>query len=202
MENQGKGAAQARKNSFVSQMTSAYFAPPSLDLRVQSFNLLDFAGFAAGLVIAVSSVVTDAGPANIALNLAASLAGADSAVPHGEKADKLSHRLMGCNHRSVYYFVPDSVFHGGRVPKRHALLLHVCNYFTAILLKNRELNAALALESALYAARRIVTYFHPETVTPFGSEFARVRDALVGITAASVPLTVAFTLHIPIYNDR
>ncbi|MDR2502047.1 MAG: DUF4368 domain-containing protein [Oscillospiraceae bacterium] len=59
------------KNNLTQNFLRRYF-DPALDLRVQSFNLLGFAGFAAGIVVAAVSLFNGVDLINIALNLAAS----------------------------------------------------------------------------------------------------------------------------------
>ncbi|MDR0670979.1 MAG: HAMP domain-containing histidine kinase [Oscillospiraceae bacterium] len=180
----------------------ARYFDPALDLRVQSFNLLGFAGFAAGLVTAVSSVVTDAGAANIALNLAAS-ALALILLRLTEKK-RISYHIGSWAVIIAVFMIafPILFFTAGGYRSGMPCFFMFAIIYTAILLENRERNAALAVESALYAACCLVAYFYPETVTPLGTEFAYVCDVLVGITAASVLLTVVIMLHIRIYNDR
>ena len=48
---------------------------PSLDLRVQVFHLLAFAGIATGITAMISSLVTNAGTWSIILNSAATVTG-------------------------------------------------------------------------------------------------------------------------------
>jgi DNA-binding winged helix-turn-helix (wHTH) protein len=189
------------------------FAPPlkkfialyfneNLELRVQSFNLLGFAGMAAGLIVALTSLLTDAGAGNVIGNFTASLVAFILLRVTGKK---LSYRAS-CLIIVVGVFMllfPFMFFTAGGYRSGMPCFFMFALIFTAIMLEGKgERSTALILEFALYAACSLVAYFHPETVTPFPAEFEYVLDVIVGITVSSVLLTAVVLLHLRMHRIR
>jgi signal transduction histidine kinase len=181
---------------------SAYF-DPALDLHVQSFNLLGIVGIAAGIIVALSSVVTNAGAANIFINLAVSVAAYGLLRLTGKK--RISYRA-GTWIIVIGVFMlafPAVFFTAGGYRSGTPCFFVFAIIYTAIMLQNKwERAAALFLEFVLYAACCFIAYFCPATVTPFASEFDYVLDVVVGLTVTSLLLMAVVLLHIHIYNDR
>ena len=192
---------KSRPETKTSALYSRYF-DPSLPLEAQTFNLLGLAGFAAGIAVALSSVATNAGAANVALNLAAS---ALALVLLRLTEKKQISRRAGTWVVVVAVFLlafPVLFFTAGGYRSGMPCFFVFAIIFTAILLEKRERAAALALEFALYAACCLTAYFRPATVTPFPTEFDYAIDVITGITAASILLTAVVLLQIRIYRIR
>ena len=192
---------KSRPETKTRALYSRYF-DPSLPLEAQTFNLLGLAGFAAGIAVALSSVATNAGAANVALNLAAS---ALALVLLRLTEKKQISRRAGTWVVVVAVFLlafPVLFFTAGGYRSGMPCFFVFAIIFTAILLEKRERAAALALEFALYAACCLTAYFRPATVTPFPTEFDYAIDVITGITAASILLTAVVLLQIRMYHIR
>ncbi|MDR1320150.1 MAG: hypothetical protein LBK56_01820, partial [Gracilibacteraceae bacterium] len=171
-----------------SYLKNKYFHE-NLDLRVQSFNLLALAGMAAGVVVALSCVWTNAGAVNIVLNLAASVL-AFILLRFTGKWKKLSYRVSSWIIVAgvfVLFFTFMFFTAGGYLSGMPCFFVFAL-IFTAIMLENRERIAALVFEFLLYVSCCLIAYYRPETVTPFQTEFDYVGDVIVGIMAAGVLL--------------
>ncbi|MDR1205225.1 MAG: HAMP domain-containing histidine kinase [Peptococcaceae bacterium] len=176
----------------------------SLELRVQSFNLLALAGIAAGVAAALSSIWTNAGAGNVISNFAASALAFVllRLTGHGKK---LSYRVS-CWMIAAGVFMllfPYMFFTAGAYRSGMPCFFVFALIFTAIMLEGKgERSAALFLEFLIYAACCFIAYFYPETVTPFPTEFDYVRDVIMGITVSSALLTAVVLLHIRMYRVR
>ncbi|MDR1245452.1 MAG: hypothetical protein LBK57_00285, partial [Clostridiales Family XIII bacterium] len=175
----------------------------SLDLRVQSFNLLALAGMAAGGVVALSSVWTNAGAVNIVLNFAASVLAFILLRFTGE-GKKLSYRISCWLIVALVFVIafPAMFFTAGGYRSGMPCFFVFALIFTAIMLEALERVAALIFEFLLYVSCCLIAYYRPETVKHFQTEFDYVGDVIVGITAASVLLLLVVLLHIHIYRER
>jgi signal transduction histidine kinase len=191
------GPVKTLSRRFVNQ----YF-DPSLDLRVQSFNLLGFAGVAAGLIVALVSLLTSAGAANVAGNIAASLLAFALLRVAGKK---ISHRA-GSYIVVIGVFMllfPFMFFTAGGYRSGMPCFFVLALIFTAVMpVGKRERAAALTIESAIYAACCLIAYARPETVTPFPTEFDYVCDVILGTTVSSGLLTSVVLVHIRMYRIR
>jgi DNA-binding winged helix-turn-helix (wHTH) protein len=180
---------------------AAYFSE-TLDLRVQSFNLLGFAGMAAGIVVALISLFTGAGAGNVIGNFTASLV---ALVLLRVTGKKLSYRAS-CLIIIVGVFMllfPFMFFTAGGYRSGMPCFFVFALIFTAIMLEGKgERSAALILEFVLYTACCFIAYSYPETVTPFPTEFDYLCDVIVGITVSSVLLTAVVLLHLRMYRIR
>jgi hypothetical protein len=183
------------------KLISAYFNE-HLDLRVQSFNLLGFAGVAAGLIVALISLFTGAGADNVIGNFAASVI---AFVLLRVTGKKLSYRASCWIIVAGVFMLlfPFMFFTAGGYRSGMPCFFVFALIFTAIMLEGkRERSAALLLEFVIYTACSLVAYFHPETVAPFKAEFDYVLDVIVGITVSSALLTAVVLLHIRMYRMR
>jgi signal transduction histidine kinase len=175
---------------------------PALDLRVQSFNLLGCAGIAAGIIVAAVSLFNAVDFINIVLNLSASVLA--FLLLRLTMKRRMSYRAGAWIIVIAVFMLafPIMFFTAGGYRSGMPGFFVFAIIYTAIMLEKWERNVALVIEFALYASCCFVAYYYPATVTPFETEFAYVLDVIMGITVASVLLTVVVMLHIRIYNDR
>jgi hypothetical protein len=151
-----------------------YFArhfDASLDLRVQSFNMLGFAGVAAGIIVALSSVFTNAGAVNIVLNLVISVLALF--LLHLTEKKKISYHVGSWLVIACVFLIafPVLFFTAGGYRSGTPCFFVFAIIYTAIMLENRRERAvALLFEFVLYAACCLIAYYYPKTVTPFATE--------------------------------
>jgi signal transduction histidine kinase len=172
---------------------------PSLPMQVQTFNLLGTVGMAAGLLVALSGVVTGAGVMNIAINLAASV---------------VAFVLLCLSRRHGLYHIfswivvvgvfilgfPVLFFTAGGYRSGTPCFYVFALIFTTLLLTKWERAAALAIEFAVYLSSCAVAYNYPQTVTPFAAEWDYALDVMVGIGISGLLLFLAVMLYVRANN--
>ena len=172
-----------------------------LDLHVQSFNLLGFAGMAAGIVVAVVNFVLDTDAVTVILCLSAS---ALAFILLRIAGKKISHRIC-CRITVFLVFIlafPVLFFNAGGYKSGMPCFFIFAIIFTAIMLEKHARTAALAIEFILYVGCCLAAYYHPGLVNHFEFEIQYVADAITGITVCGVLLLLVVLLHIRIYNLR
>jgi signal transduction histidine kinase len=171
-------------------------------LNVQSFNLLGFAGMAAGFLVGLLSLALRATANAVICALIFFLA---FALMWCVEKKKLTHRAGArLIIAAVFMFAfPALFFTAGGYRSGMPSFFVFAIIFTAIMTESgRERAAALILEFALYISCCLVAYHYPGTVTPFQTEYDYFRDVIIGIAVTSVLLTAVVLLHLRIYHDR
>jgi signal transduction histidine kinase len=190
------------KHPKIKRFIARYF-DPALDLRVQAFNLLGFGGIAAGIFVAVSSVVSNAGAATVLVNLAISVA-AFILLQFTERKKLRYHAGTWIIVIGVFLFAfPYLFFAAGGYRSGMPCFFVFAILFTAIMLENKwERAAALVVEFALYAACFLTAYFAPERVSHFATERDYMFDALTGVFVVGLILIFVVLLYMRIYDIR
>ena len=173
----------------------------SLDLNIQTFNLLGFAGMAASLAGAVVSVLSDAGLANIIICLLSFLLAVALLYLAGRI---LSYRLC-CWVIIVAVFMiafPVLFFSSGGYKGGMPCFFIFAIIYTTIMLEKHERRGALVIEFVLYVGCCIIAYFYPETVYVADAESFYLVDSIMGIVASGVLLMLVVMLHIRMYHVR
>ena len=189
-----------RKSNRMANIADKYFSP-SLDLRVQVFNLLGCGGIAAGVVAALSALLTGVSLFNAALNLGIS-AGALGLLCFARRTKRYAFCFLLTVVAVFYMAFPLLFFTSGGYRGGMPCWFMFAAIFTALMLEGKTRAALIAGEAALYAACCRVAYLCPETVTPFPSEFDSLADIFVGMFAAGIILLFAIWRYIRIYDDR
>lgn len=173
----------------------------SLDLHIQVFNLLAFAGVAAGIIIAGVSALQKAGAASVGLNLLASVLAI------------ILLRITGTriSYRAASWFIIITVFMllfpllffaiGGYRSGMPGFFIFAI-VFTAMLLEKRERFAAILPEFIIYIGCCIAAYFYPHLVTQFESEAYYVSDVITGILVSGGLILLVVLLSIRMYRTR
>jgi signal transduction histidine kinase len=188
-------------SSAIAKLIARYFGT-GLDLRVQSFNLLGFAGVAAGVIVAVVSILNGVDFPNIAMNLAAS-ALAFLLLRLTMKKRLSYHAGSWIVIAAVFMLAfPAMFFTAGGYRSGMPCFFVFSIIYTAIMLEKRERLAAIAAELALYVACCVLAYRYPQTVAWFQSESDYLADIIMGIIASSGLLTAVVLLHIRMYRAR
>lgn len=175
-----------------------YFAE-DLGLDVQTFNLLAFAGMAAGVLVAVSSIITKAGPENIFGNFG--ITAISYFFLHYARRTGRYHMCYWIVVVAVFLVAyPILFFAAGGYRSGMPCFFVFSLVFTALMLKGKERAAALTAGFALYIFCCLLAYFRPETVTPFAGEFEYTLDVITGVVVSSALLLLIFVLYTRIHN--
>ncbi|MDR3120777.1 MAG: HAMP domain-containing histidine kinase, partial [Clostridiales bacterium] len=175
---------------------------PALDLRIQAFNLLAFAGMASGVITALSALLSNAGLYNIALNLSGSLIGVLCLI-FARRTGNYHAGFVIATTLTFLILFPLLFFTAGGYRSGMPCFFVFAILFTAIMLENkRERAAAIILEFTLYAACFFIAYFAPGTVRHFETELDYMIDALVGVVVVGLILIIVVLLYIRIYDSR
>jgi signal transduction histidine kinase len=184
-----------------SQFFARYF-DASLDLRVQSFHLLGFAGMAAGVGVGLISLALHA-TLNAVICAAVFLFASFLMWRTGTK--KMTYHTGSWLVIVVVFMIsfPILFFTAGGYRSGTPCFFVFAIIYTAIMLEGKgERIAALTALFVLYTACCLVAYHRPETVMPFPTEYDYVRDVITGVVLSGALLTGVVLLHIGIYNDR
>ena len=184
----------------VLQLQRKYF-DPKLDVRVQTFNLLTFAGILAGLAVAVSCALTGAGIANIAANLLAA-ALAFVLLSYATR----THRYQTCYLITIIVIFiivfPFLFFTAGGYHSGMPCFFTFAIPFTALMLEGKKKFVAIITEIMLYSACCLIAYYFPESVTPFANEWGVVLDTITGMIISGALLLLVILLYIRMYNEH
>ncbi|MDR2750234.1 MAG: HAMP domain-containing histidine kinase [Clostridiales bacterium] len=168
-------------------------------LEVQTFHLLGIAGMAAGILVALSCLVTKAGIFSIIVNLAASFL-AYCLLLYSRKPGRylLCYRIVVI---AVFLIAfPVLFFSAGGYRSGMSSFFAFALVFTAIMLQGRDRAIALAAEFAIYISCCLIAYVKPETVSNFDSEWSFVLDVITGIIVANALLLSVIVLYVRIYR--
>jgi signal transduction histidine kinase len=188
------------KPSIIKRFANRYF-DASLDLRIQAFNLLAFAGMASGAITALSALFSNAGLYNIALNLSGSLIGALCFVFARRTKNYRAWFVIAAALTFLTLF-PLMFFSAGGYQSGMPCFFIFALMFTAIMLEGKLRMAFLVLEFALYAACFFIAFYFPDTVHHFETRIDYLTDALTGVIAVGFILVVVVLLYIRIYDSR
>jgi signal transduction histidine kinase len=173
----------------------------SLDLHVQSFNLLGFAGMAASAVVTAISVMQGAAAAACICAGAFLLALGLMCVA----GRKWSYRLCSWIVVIGVFIVafPALFFLAGGYRSGMPCFFVFALIYTTIMLAGRERAAALTAEFALYLSCCLAAYLRPETVSHYyESELLYLSDVMTGIVVSGVLLILVVMLHTRMYRIR
>lgn len=187
------------KSNILPKYANTYFEP-SLDLRIQAFNLLAFAGIAAGIVASIVSFVTGI-RINIVINLFISVL-----------AFILVHlaRKKNC-YSFCYWFTvivvfiiafPYMFFMAGGYHSGMPCYFIFAIVYTALMLVGRDRILAIIIEFFIYSLVFLIAYFHPDTVTYFDTEMDLLIDTITACIMSTILLLFVIILYIRIYNNR
>jgi signal transduction histidine kinase len=180
---------------------SAKYFDPNLPLSVQSFNLLAFAGISAGLIVAVFSMLTGAGAANIGINLFASALGYALLWI----ATKTKRYRLCCRIVVIAVFLaafPILFFTAGGYRSGMPCFFVFAIIFTALMLEKKECIAALLVQVSVYMGCILAAYFNPSLISDFAAEFYYMMDLVIGMAVSSIILLLVIRLHVRIYKNR
>ena len=179
----------------------AKYFNPGLDLQVQAFNLLAFAGIAAGLIVAVISAFQKAGAPSVVFNL---LASALAVVLFQIAGKKLSYRVCSWIVVIVVFMLvfPVLFFSAGGYRSGMPSFFMLAMLFTAILLEKRGRIFAVAAEFALYVGCCLVAYNYHGLVASFKSEGYFVSDVITGIIVGGLILNTVVLLCMRFYGNH
>ena len=173
---------------------------PDLELHVQSFNLLAIAGMAVGVITGVDAMLA-VGPLPAMINfLAAALAA--GFLLYARRTGR--HRACSMVTVALVFFIafPVLFFTAGGYRGGMPCFFVFAVMFTALMLERRARIAAVAGEFLLYSACCAVAYRFPWMVSQFNTEGEAVRDVVVGMLCAAIPLLLVVVLYLRIYNNR
>jgi hypothetical protein len=189
------------KPSKVKRFFASYF-DPSLDIHVQTFHLLAFAGMAAGIIVAVVALMQNAGIIGIFSNFFSSVMAAVLLCLVVKK--KISYRTGSWVVVVVVFMLvfPLLFFDMGGYRSGMPSFFIFALLFTAILLDGLGRFVAVAIELILYVVCCLAAYFFPEWVKHFQLESYYVSDVITGIVVSGVLLLLVILLYIRLYRVR
>ncbi|MDR1159000.1 MAG: HAMP domain-containing histidine kinase [Oscillospiraceae bacterium] len=188
-----------RKNNRTANIAGKYF-DPNLDLSVQAFNLLAFGGAAAGIVAAITSLVT-----GIAVNVIANLSMSALALYFVHRAGKKNNYRFYYRLTVIIVFIaafPYMFFMGGGYHSSMPCYFVFAFVFTALMLSGIDRILAITAEFVIYAGACLIAYFRPGTVNFFANETNLAIEMISGIIVSSALLLMVILLYIRIYDNR
>lgn len=188
------------KLSITKRFAGRYFGA-SLDLRIQAFNLLAFAGMAAGVITALSALFSHAGLFNIVLNLCGSAVSIFCLWFVGRTKNYRAGFVIAVTLTFLIIF-PLLFFSAGAYRSGMPCFFVFAFMFTAIMLEGKPRIAFLVTEFALYACCFLAAYYFPDIVIWFPTEAYAMSDTLAGLIIVGAVLVVVVLLYIRIYDSR
>ncbi len=189
-----------RKNALISKLWAKYF-DPNLDLRLQVFHLLLFAGTATGVIIAIVSAAQRVPLIAVVFNL---LPSAMAILMLNIVGKKLSLRAC-CWISVIFVFMvafPIQFFATGGYRGGTPSFFIFAFIFTAILFEKLERAIVLAALFIIYVGCCLIAFFYPGAVTYFDTEADYVSDIIIGVIVAGVLLMFVIMLHNRMYRVR
>ena len=193
-----------RKNNPILIIKNTYF-DENLELHVQSFNLLGFAGILACTAVAMASYLQKAYFNAIVCFICLCAAFFLLRVTgKGIAGLKFSYRLSSWMVVVAVFMVafPALYFSSGGNNGGMLCFFIFAIIFTTILLSKYERTAALITLFILYAGCCIIAYYFPETLSPVETEHFYLIEALVGVLICGSLLMFVVLLQIRIYRNR
>jgi signal transduction histidine kinase len=174
---------------------------PELPLAEQSFNLLALIGAAAGLIVAVSSIFTNAGMINIMINLSSSfLAVLLLNLAHIKNRFRLCYWIIVIMVFMIAF--PILFFTAGGYKSGMPCFFVFAIIFTALMLEKKDRIITILLEFVLYIGCCLTAFLYPQTVSFFRVEFDYVLDIITGFVVVSTLLLLVTGLHIRISQSH
>ncbi|MDR1578876.1 MAG: HAMP domain-containing histidine kinase [Synergistaceae bacterium] len=184
----------------ISEIKDAYF-DENLDLSVQAFNLLGFAGIAAGVVIGVFSVVAGTGAVNVLGNFSASALAAFLLI-YTRRTGRY-HAASVVTVIAVFIVAfPAMFFAAGGYHSGMSCFFVFAVLFTEMMLKGREAAFFVAAEFALYSGCVVAAWRYPGLVLFFDGELYFAADVIAAFIVSSVILLAVLVLYFRIYDNR
>lgn len=170
------------KNNYLRQFLNRYF-DQNYDIRIQSFNVLTFAGVAAGIITAVTSVVTNAGVISVIINLAISLF---ALLLLWIAKKKQSYIICSWIAIILVFMIafPALFFAAGGYRSGMPSFFMLALIFTAIILDENGRTAALIIEFAIYITCCLIAFLNPNTVITVLSDLDYFCDVIVGLAVS------------------
>ncbi len=187
------------KSRVIEKFLDTYFTP-SLDLRVQAFNLLAWAGMLAGVITSLTSLAT-----GIDLNILINIISSGLALFLVQYARKKNSYLSCYRFTIIVVFTilfPIMFFTAGGYHSGMPCFYVFAIIFTALMMEGRDLIAALAAEFIIYSTTFILAYFNPDLVNFFAAELDLIIDVYMAFIVVSTLLFLAILLYMRIYNNR
>jgi len=188
------------KNNLIFKFAKKYF-DPSLDLRVQAFHLLAFAGIAVSAGSALFMAATDGGLWHVALNLLA--AGFAYSILRIAKRTGRYRLFRPLAVIAVFivlfpllYFTGNG--YGGNMPMFFVLAI----VFTALMLEGWARAVLISAEFLLYTVCYLVEYRFTGPLAAFATEYDHMLSILVGLVSVGIMLFAVVTLYMRIYNNQ
>jgi len=174
---------------------------PNLELRVQALYLLAYTGMAAGVITALSSVLTGAGLINIIVNLSTPMLG------------YIFLRIARRSRRYKFYAVPAiliifmiafpiAFFTAGGYRSGMPCFFVFALFYTALIMVGRTRTIFLVSEFVLYTACCLIALWFPGSVTSFQTELAYVMDVMTGFIVIGFSLVLFVLQYTRIYDNR
>ena len=180
--------------------TGKYF-DESLDLHIQVFNLLGFAGTAAGIIIAIISVIEKAGAVTVGANLLASALAIVLLRITGKRISyRVASRIIIVTVFLIIFPILFFAIGGYRSGMPSFFILAVI--FTSMLLDKWERKAAIVLEFFIYIGCVVAAFFYPQLVAPFEDEIYYVGDVITGVVVSGTLVLLVVLLSIHMYHTR
>ncbi len=183
----------------VKKYFSKYFGE-NIDLNIQSFNLLGFAGMIASFAIAVMSLSQNAF-ANAAICLVALFIAFGMINVAGNWVSyQICRRIIVI---AVFIIAfPFMFFYSGGYLGGMPCFFIFAIIFSAVMLSKNERVVALTIEFVLYIGCCLAAYFLPGFVYRFSNETDYLIDVTMSFAVCSLLITLVILLHIRMYNIR
>lgn len=173
----------------------------NLGLREQIFHQLLLIGMVLGVVIGISSIITNAGIASIIVNFfasAAAFAMLEYSIRTGP--NKLFYIISVI---LVFMIVfPILFFTSGGPHSGTPSFFVFAIVFTIFMLEGKSMYVIATLEIALYIGICVFAYRYPETVSFFKTERDTVADIVIGFTVSGIALGVTVFRYTRIYDKK
>jgi DNA-binding winged helix-turn-helix (wHTH) protein len=183
----------------VKKFITTYFNE-TLDLNIQSFNLLGFTGMAASILVAIISLVQNSYLSAL-ICLALFLIAFALIRTVGKK---ISYRL-GCwiVVITVFFLAFPALFfmQGGYQSGMPSFFIFAVIY-TTIMLDKTDRTIALIIELVLYIGCCLIAFYFPNTVAYYFTETEQLLDVLTGLIVSGVLLMLIVLLQIRMYHVR
>ena len=188
-----------QKSNIISKFIRTYF-DPSLDFRIQAFNLLAFTGMTAGIIAMFTSFIT-----GMSINIIVSLFTSVFAFTLIQLSRKKNCYIFCYRLTVVIVFIiafPLMFFMAGGNHSGMPCYYVFAIVFTALMLDGRDMVIAVSVEFIVYISACVFAYLRPDTVTFFETESDFLIDTLSAMITSSLLLIMLIILYIRIYNNR
>ncbi|MCL2665349.1 MAG: HAMP domain-containing histidine kinase [Defluviitaleaceae bacterium] len=188
-----------KKSGFVAKFASAYF-DPKLELRVQAFNLLGFAGMFSGIIFAAVSLVQQS--YFVAFICFTSFSLTFLMVRYVGK--KISYRVSSWIIVISVFFTafPLMFFLSGGYKSGMPCFFLFAVILTTIILEKHDRAVALSVEFILYTGCCLIAFFFPQAVHTFEHESAVMIDVVSALISCGILLAIVMLLHQRMYDTR